>query len=348
MKRKVWSLVLCLVMVLSLAACGGSSGTEEEASDGESGGGSSADPIVIKISHQNAITHPTQKGLEKFKELLEEKSNGTMTCDIYDSAVLGNDTSNLQQVIAGSLDAAMIMGADIWQGYDKRAMIENLPFMFSTYEEARAAWDGEFGQYMKENVLEPCGGHVVNFWENGFRHFTNNVRPLNVPSDCEGIKFRTADNPLRLMMFEEFGSSAIVMNFSELYSALQQGTVDGQENPLSNIVSSCFYEVQKYLSLSNHIYSTSVFVFSDKCWDSLTEEQQNLVYECAEEAKLVTRELTESMDEEYLQTCIDAGMEVNEIDVEAFREASQPVWDYYESEYGSELVDLVRAAQTAS
>ena len=123
--------------------------------------------------------------------------------------------------------------------------------------------------------------------------------------------------------------------------------MDGQENPLSNIVSSCFYEVQKYLSLSNHIYSTSVFVFSDKCWDSLTEEQQNLVYECAEEAKQVTRDLTESMDEEYLQTCIDAGMEVNEIDVEAFRKASQPVWDYYESEYGSELVDLVRSAQAS-
>lgn len=103
--------------------------------------------------------------------------------------------------------------------------------------------------------------------------------------------------------------------------------------------------MQDYLSLSNHIYSTSVFVFSDKCWDSLTEEQQNIVYECAEEAKQVTRDLTESMDEEYLDICVENGMEVNEIDVEAFREASQPVWDYYEETYGSELVDLVRAAQ---
>lgn len=345
MKRLI-SLFLCVGMVCTLmAGCGGKT---ETPSSGDAQTNQPADTqaqVVIKISHQNAVTHPTQKGLEKFKELLEEKSNGTMTCDIYDSAVLGNDTSNLQQVIAGSLDAAMIMGADIWQGYDKRAMIENLPFMFSTYEEARAAWDGEFGQYMKENVLEPCGGHVVDYWENGFRHFTNNIRPLYTPADCAGIKFRTADNPLRLMMFEEFGSSAIVMAFSELYSAMQQGTVDGEENPLSNIVSSCFYEVQKYLSLSNHIYSTSVFVFSDKCWNSLTPEQQEIVYNCAEEAKMVTRDLTEAMDAEYLQTCKDNGMEVNEIDTDAFREASQPVWDYYESKYGSELVDLVRAAQ---
>ncbi len=345
MKKKFLSIILCLAMVLSMTACGGKEEAPSASSPSAPSASAPAEKVVIKISHQNAITHPTQKGLEKFKELLEEKSGGTMSCDIYDSAVLGNDTSNLQQVIAGSLDAAMIMGADIWQGYDKRAMIENLPFMFSTYEEARGAWDGEFGQYMKDNVMDPCGGHVVNFWENGFRHFTNNTRPLVVPSDCAGIKFRTADNPLRLMMFEEFGSSAIVLAFSELYSALQQGTVDGQENPLSNIVSSCFYEVQKYLSLSNHIYSTSAFVFSDKCWDSLTAEQQEIVFACAEEAKLVTRDLTESMDAEYLQTCKDAGMEVNEIDVEAFRAASAPVWDYYESEYGSELVDLVRAAQ---
>ena len=138
MKRKILSLVLCLAMLVSLAACGGSSEEQAPASDTDS----STEQIVIKISHQNAITHPTQKGLEKFKELLEERSGGTMTCDIYDSAVLGNDTSNLQQVIAGSLDAAMIMGADIWQGYDKRAMIENLPFMFSTYEEVGhgASW----------------------------------------------------------------------------------------------------------------------------------------------------------------------------------------------------------------
>lgn len=248
-KKRFLSIILCLAMVFSLAACGGNQDSPSDENPGQAStdsGTQSGDQIVIKISHQNAITHPTQAGLEKFKELLEERSNGTMTCDIYDSAVLGNDNSNLQQVIAGSLDAAMIMGADIWQGYDKRAMIENLPFMFSTYEEARAAWDGEFGQYMKENVLEPCGGHVVNFWENGFRHFTNNTRPLTVPEDCHGIKFRTADNPLRLMMFEEFGASAIVLNFSELYSALQQGTVDGQENPLSNIISSCLYEVQDY------------------------------------------------------------------------------------------------------
>ncbi len=352
--KKVISLVLCFVMLLSLAACGGKTSAPAASAPAASTPAAStpaastpapAEKIVFKISHQNAITHPTQKGLEAFKTLLEEKSGGTMSCDIYDSAVLGNDDSNLQQVIANSLDAAMIMGSDIWQGYDKRAMVENLPFAFSTYDEARGAWDGAFGDYMKENVMDPCGGHVVDFWENGFRHFTNNVRPLYVPEDCKGIKFRTANNPLRLMMFEGFGSSAIVLAFSELYTAMQQGTVDGEENPLSNIVSSSFYEVQKYLSLSNHIYSTSVFVFSDKCWNSLTPEQQQIVFECAEEAKQVTRDMTQNLDADYLKVCTDNGMEVNDIDVEAFRNASVPVWDYYVSEFGNEIVDRVKAAQ---
>ena len=343
--KKLLALLICLAgMCALLVACGGGETSEgpsgAEAGDGGAATEEPAEQVVIKISHQNATTHPTQLGLERFKELLEEKSGGTMTCDIYDNAVLGNDTSNLQQVIAGSLDAAMIMGADIWQGYDSRATIENLPFMFTTYEEARSAWDGEFGDYMKENVLNPVGGHVVDFWENGFRHFTNNTRPIVLPEDCAGIKFRTAENPIRLQMFETFGASAIVMNFSELYSAMQQGTVDGEENPLSNIVASCFYEVQDYLSLSGHIYSTSVFVFSDKCWDSLTDEQKQIVEECSEEAKQYTRELTESQDEDYLQVCIDNGMEVNEVDKDAFIEASQPVWDTFQEEYGTEMVDL--------
>ena len=218
--KKFLSLILVLGLSATLlAGCGGSSDTADSGNSGDTaaeGNDAGYNTLNIIAAHGSTETVAQHSSYVYLKELLEERSGGTMTCDIYDSAVLGNDTSNLQQVIAGSLDAAMIMGADIWQGYDKRAMIENLPFMFSTYEEARAAWDGEFGQYMKENVLEPCGGHVVDFWENGFRHFTNNVRPLVVPSDCAGIKFRTADNPLRLMMFEEFGSSAIVLAFSEL------------------------------------------------------------------------------------------------------------------------------------
>ena len=338
--KKIISVILCVVFVCTmLAACGGSSAPASSTTS-TSTASSSTEPIVIKISHQNASTHPIQMGLLEFKRLLEEKSGGTITCDIYDSAVLGNDTSNMQQVIAGSLDAAMIMGAVIWQGYDGRANVEELPFLFDSYEKAYAAYDGEFGAYLAENVLESQGGHVVGFWDNGFRHFTNNIRPVQVPDDMKGIKFRTADSEIRLQMFECCGTSAITMAFSELYSAMQQGTVDGQENPLSNIVASSFYEVQKYLSLSGHIYNTSVFFFSDKFWNSLTDEQKAIITECSNEAKEYTRKINQESEAENLEICKNAGMEVNEVDKEAFIQAVQPVWDKFEATYGRELIDL--------
>ena len=338
MKKVISILLVAVMLVAVLAGCGNSSASPAAATATET----KAEPIVIKISHQNASTHPIQLGLLEFKRLLEEKSGGTITCDIYDSAVLGNDTSNMQQVIAGSLDAAMIMGAVIWQGYDGRANVEELPFLFDSYEKAYAAYDGEFGKYLAENVLESQGGHVVNFWDNGFRHFTNNIRPVTVPADMKGIKFRTADSEIRLHLFECCGTSAITMAVSELYSAMQQGTVDGQENPLSNIVASSFFEVQKYLSLSGHIYNTSVFFFSDNFWNSLTDEQKAIIEECSREARDYTRKINQESEAENLEICKNAGMEVNEVDKAAFIEAVQPVWEKFEATYGTELVELAQ------
>lgn len=341
--KKVLSVILCVAMLCTtLVACGGTKAPATDTNTPAENNAATKDPIVIKISHQNASTHPIQMGLLEFKRILEEKSGGTITCDIYDSAVLGNDTSNMQQVIAGTLDAAMIMGAIIWQGYDDRAAIEEVPFLFDSYESAWAAYDGEFGDYIASEILESQGGHVVGFWDNGFRHFTNNIRPVVVPADMAGIKFRTAESEIRLQMFDCCGSSAVVMAFSELYSAMQQGTVDGQENPMSNIVSSSFYEVQKYLSLSGHIYNTSVFFFSDNFWNSLTEEQQQIITEASDEAKLFARQLNMEKEEEYIQICKDAGMEVNQVDKDAFLEAVQPVWDGFIEKHGSELIELAQ------
>lgn len=341
--KKLVSFLLAVAMICTmLTSCGGSNaadaGKNQDAATENTA--TAENPIVIKISHQNASTHPIQEGLLEFKRILEEKSGNTITCDIYDSAVLGNDTSNVQQVIANSLDAAMIMGAVIWQGYDDRASVEEVPFLFSDYESAWAAYDGEFGDYIAKEIIEPQGGHVVGFWDNGFRHFTNNTRSVSVPADMHGIKFRTAESEIRLQMFDCLDSAAIVMAFSELYSAMQQGTVDGQENPLSNIVSSCFYEVQKYLSLSGHIYNTSVFVFSDKFWNSLTAEQQRMITEASDEAKLYARKLNIEKEEEYKEICEENGMEINEVDKDAFIEAVQPVWNTFKEKHGSELLDL--------
>lgn len=294
----------------------------------------------IKVAHIFSTSHPATKALMKFKEIVEEKTAGEITVDVYDSGILGGDVEELQQVIAGSLDSAIIMGASIWQGYDERAALEEVPFLFKTPEEAHRAYDGKFGDVFAEEVLEPVGVKVLAYWENGFRHFTNNKRPIVKPEDMSGIKFRSAQSPIRVKMFNIMDASAIPMAFPELFTGLQQGTVDGQENPLAVIDSSKFYEVQKYLSLSGHIYNVGVFIINPKLWKSLTDEQRDIIMEAAETCRDLERQIIASENSQILKKVKEEGMEVNEVDKEAFLETVKPVWDFYIEENGPELLDL--------
>ena len=186
--------------------------------------------------------------------------------------------------------------------------------MYPDVESARAAFDGEYGEYIKENWVEPTGVKVLSFWESGFRHFTNNIRPIVEPADMADIKFRSAQSEIRVKMFEVLGATATIINFNELYTAMQQGTVDGQENPLSIITANGFYDVQKYLSLSGHFYSTALFIVNPEFWDSLPAEYQEIIQAAADAGRDYDRQLSSEAEEEMIQTCIDNGMEVNEID----------------------------------
>lgn len=294
----------------------------------------------LKVAHIFSPTHPATKGLLKFKEIVENDTNGDIKVDVYDSGVLGGDVEELQQVIAGTLDAAVIMGISIWQGYDSRAAIEEIPFLFENEAAAHKALDGEFGKILAESVLDPIGAKVLCFWENGFRNFTNNKRSIVAPDDMKGIKFRSAQSAIRIKMFNTLGASAIPMAFPELFTGLQQGTVDGQENPLAVIESSKFYEVQKYLSLSGHIYNAGVFIISPKLWNSLSEENQAIVLKASKAGRDYERELLGLENAKTLENLKASGMEVNEVNKEAFIKAVQPVWDDFKKEHGSELLDL--------
>jgi len=300
----------------------------------------SAKPVKINVAHIFSSTHPATIALQRFKKIVEDKTDNQVTVDIYDSGVLGVDVEELQQVIAGSLDAAIIMGISIWQGYDSRAAIEEVPFLFQTPEEAHKALDGKFGNILAKDVLEPVGVKVLAYWENGFRHFTNNKRPIEKPEDMKGIKFRSAQSPIRVAMFRTLDASAIPMAFPELFTGLQQGTVDGQENPLSVIYNSKFYEVQEYLSLSGHIYNAGVFIINPKLWDTLTDEQRSIIKSAAEECRNYQRSIIASEEEDILKKVKEEGMKINEVDRKAFVNAVQPVWELYIQENGRDLLDL--------
>lgn len=337
--KKWMAVLLTLAMALTLTACGG--GQDAPPADGGGDGGAPAgETFTLKIAHVNAPAHPAHVALQKFKEIVESETDQGVVVDIYDSSVLGGELEEIQQVIDGSLTAAMVMGMSNWQSMVPETAIEELPFMYPDVESARKAFDGAYGDYVKENWIEPTGLKVLCFWESGFRHFTNNVRPIYTPADMAGIKFRSAQSEIRVKMFEVLGASATIINFSELYTALQQHTVDGQENPLSIITANGFYDVQKYLSLSGHFYSTALFIVNPDFWNSLPAEYQEVIQAAAEECRDYDRQLSSESEEAMIQTCKDNGMEVNEIDAGAFKEAMDEVWALYTDQYGTDAVNL--------
>ena len=300
---------------------------------------------TMKVSHNQQVTHPVHVALLSFKEEVESKTNGSIIVDIYPAAQIADDATGREQIMMGTLDSAMIMGAastTLCQGTNNGAgYIEELPFLFNDSESARKAYDGAFGAARTAEAAN-YGVQVLCYWENGFRNMTNNTRPIVKPEDMAGIKFRIAPTDIRRLTFEKLNAVAIPMAFAELFTALQQGTVDGQENPLSIIETSKFYEVQKYLSMSRHIYNTASFCVNPDWFASLTQDEQTIIQEAALKARDYCRQLNDENEASALDRLAANGMEINEIDYDAFVAGVQPVWDYFTTTYGDELIKLAQ------
>lgn len=206
--KKILALVLALMMILSLCACGQTA--EKPAADNATEPvEAAAEPITIKIAHMNAETHPASIALQKFKEDVAAASNNTIIIDLYGNSVIGGENEVEQMVEDGSMDASLLMGMGYWQGMDPRVAVDEMPFLFSSKENARNAYDGEFGEMLKGIIHECSGLTVVNFWESGFRYFTNNIRPIYTPEDVPGIKFRSYQGEYRMAMFKALGVDAV-------------------------------------------------------------------------------------------------------------------------------------------
>lgn len=300
---------------------------------------SSSQRRVIKIAHANGTTWPGHKGLVKMKEVLDSDPNCDITIEILPNGVLGGENEVLQQVILGTTDASLLTGLGFWQGMDERTAVDEMPFFFTTKEQARNAYDGRFGNRIKA-ILDATGVKTINFWESGFRHFTNNIRPIVKPEDMKGIKFRSYQGEYRMAMFKALGATAVPMALTEVFAALQQGTVDGQENPLPMIEANKFYEVQKYLSLSGHIYNTSTLIINPKLWNSLSDEDKKAFNTAAQAGCKECRNLMDEEDRTIIEKFKAAGMQVNEVDKAAFAKAMQPIYDKYINACGDELIKL--------
>ena len=345
MKKR--SIAIVVAAAFCLTACGGGSGSSNTNSGDSGGSGSDTEnaapaqgTYTLNIGSAMNPTNPSTIALQSFKEAEEERTNGDLVVNIYTDSALGGEADLLEQVTSGTVEGMIQMGAANWEPYNSEVNVALLPFLFTSIDSARAAWAGQFGQEFCEKLLEPTGVTILSVWESGYRHMTNSIRPIVEPADVAGIKFRTNENSMKVAMYEALGGSAVIMAFSDVYTGLQNGTIDGQENPLANIYTSSFQDVQQYLSLTGHMYDAAPLAVNTAWFETLPEEYQTILYEEAENARAV--DLEENDESRYLTLLEEAGMEVNEVNAEAFQEAMQPIWDEFASQYddGQYWIDL--------
>ncbi|MCK6207055.1 DctP family TRAP transporter solute-binding subunit [Bacillus infantis] len=333
MKKKSVLFIISFCFILLLSACGGGSASTSSESNGEK--------ITIKFGHVLAPDHPYNLAAEKFKEALESNSPQEVQVEIFHSAQLGSERELTEGLQLGTVDIAIAPGTI--SSFEPKMGVLDLPYIFRDREHAYKVLDGEIGKELAAD-LPSSDLRLLSYWENGFRQITNSQKPINTPADVKGVKLRVPENGIYVDTFKEWGANVTTMAFGELYTALQQKAVDGQENPLALIYTNKFYEAQEYLSLTGHFYGPAQVIISEKKWKSLSPEMQEAVQSAADEARDFERQLLKDKDEEYLENLKAEGMKVNEVDVEAFQEASKPVWEKYSSEFG-DLIDRIQAVE---
>ncbi len=331
--KKVAILVVISIFTLAMFGCGG--GGQEE-----TGGEVTPEPIKLVANHVLDPNHPYQAGFELMAQLVEERSNGEIVIEIFHSASLGEEQESIEGLQMGTIDITTVSAAPM-TGFVKEYMASDLPFIFSTPQEAFAFYDGPIGDKLFE-LTEPVGLIGLAWWENGFRNFTTKNTPIYTPEDMKGLKLRTMASPVHMASVNALGANAVPVPFGELYSALQQGVVDGQENPVAIIHSSRFSEVQKYTMLSRHFHDPSPLFISAKTWDKLSAEQREIVQQAAIEARDHMRQVGIDQEAGLVEDLRASGMEVIELtpeQVEMFQEATKDVYKEFEAEIGQEYLE---------
>ena len=331
MKRKVLAFaVIATLCVGVFAGCqttetGSQSQSQSQTVNTETQGDSSSDDTYnIRVGHVLAQIHPYQLGLENLSEVASEKSDGRIQIDVFHSSTLGNERDMLEALQLGTQEMVLVSTA-VLSSFTDKFLVFDLPFLFETTEQARMVCDSELGQEILTSV-EDSGFKGLVFFENGFRNVTNSRSPILVPDDLKGLKIRTMESPMHMAAFSVLGADPTPMAMGELFTALQQKTIDGQENPLAIIDSSKLYEVQEFISLTGHFYAPAPLFLSTSYYDSLPADIQDAILEASKEAQAYERGLLDTMNEELVVTLTDRGVTISEVDKAPFIEAVQPVY----------------------
>jgi tripartite ATP-independent transporter DctP family solute receptor len=328
--------------VLLLAACGGDDTEPADSASSANGGGKK---IELRIGHALSDKHPQDAGAQKFAELVEEKSGGRITAKVFANGQLGDDVALQEQVATGALDMA-VPGNTL--SLAPKTGIFLLPGLFADKEEARNAFSSDLARKIFNDELVPKGIRTLAIFDGGFRSVTNSVRAIKSLDQFDGLKIRAPAAPLYVDTINALGASATPLDFAELFTALDQGTVDGQENPPILIESSKLYDVQKYLTLTNHMAQAQPLVISEKVWGDLDSEAQKILAEAAIEAQTYNYGVVDTATDDAMAKLKEQGMEVTEIPFEEVKAATKPVFDKYVADFGADLVEQVQAAAKGS
>jgi TRAP-type transport system periplasmic protein len=295
----------------------------------------------LKLGYSLAPTSHYGVGATAMGEELERLSNGKFTIEQFPANALGGEREMVEGAQIGTVDLVVTSTGPVGN-FVPDTLITDIPFLFRDYDHAHAVLDGPIGQAILDQF--PSHGLIGLAWgENGFRNLTNSIRPIRTPEDSRGLKVRTMENQVHMQAFQQLGVLPTPMAFPELFTALQQGTVDGQENPIGVILSANFSQVQKHLSLTRHVYSPALIIMSPSVWDGLSEEEQGWFREAAAAGAAAMRAKAREDADNGVAQLRAQGMEVVEdVDRAAFEEALQPVFATFAQRFGQEKIDEIR------
>ena len=312
-------------------------------------GSAAAQERTIKFATQNPNGHPIVMGMEAFKKSVEEKSAGKIRVSLHPGGVLGSDQATVSAIQGGTIEMAS-MNSGILSSLAKEFAIYDFPFMFANFKEADAVVDGGFGNKL-HNKLESSGVIGLTYFELGFRNMTNSKRPLNSVADFAGLKIRVIPSPINVAWVKALDANPTPMPFPEVYAAMETKAIDGHENPVTVINANKFYEVQKYLTMTNHQYNPQSVIFSKKVWDTMSAAERKIIRDSAVEATAAQRKAARDLVASAIDNVKKNGMIVNDLppaEIAKMSAKMSPVITQFTSVVGAETVtDLLNALERA-
>jgi tripartite ATP-independent transporter DctP family solute receptor len=302
------------------------------------------EPTLIRVAYVQAPDHPHGIGIQRFADLVQQKSGGKISVKTFGNATLGGDVAVTSALRGGTIDMTVVIPA-LLTGMVKEFVLLDLPFLFSSYDEADAVLDGAVGKKLLETL--PDKGLIgLGYWDHGFRIVTNSKHPITKVEDFSGLKLRVPQSNIFIETFTALGANAVPMPVPELYQALESKAVDGQENPYAAVEAIKFNEVQKYASATLHAYNPLVVIFSKKTWDRLTPAERKIIQDASNEAGSYERKVSREANDKSAESLKRKGMQINAVapqEIARMRDKVKPVTDKFTKEGGEAMANEMYA-----